>query len=608
MSRPVLLIEIGAGPLPAVTPVTRPSGSWVPVVYKAPVVETPTDVTPTPVTDGVLLQWSPIAAADVIYIIDRAPAAEGPWVEIARTAATRYLYSDGTNAVWFFRIRASINGRVGGGNVVRVQLDMTTEKIRQEFLQATQRDQDLAKQLQRQAQDLANLQALVDAPEWLDQAWPSGSIVKHDGGLYVAKQDVPVGIAITDATYWTSIGEYASLADAVGAIGVAMQQITTDVQQIERELQIVAQDVSGVRSSLTGKADASAVQAMNTRLTQAENDISSLSQLISTVQSKLSGKADSSALQALQTQVTQIGNEVTSQSTAIAQVRSSVGGTGNLLPGTEFADNATVAAWVLAGNDDNASAEVVRNLYGDPRHPFGMNTMVLHKFTPNGAVSGALLLASPIVPITPGDIMLFSAYLGAFRCQASVGIIFYKRDGGFIGPLTYSEAISVAIPENPTLAAYARPSYRRTAPGDALYARAVIRMSGTQSDPHIFVVRPMLSKVTSDQSLVPEWEPGGIGLDQKYASATQSLSTRVTRTENGVASYEASATLALDVNGRVAGVRSVNNGTTSTIDFVFDKVRFLSPSAGGARAELVNGNYFVWAPNGVRVVALGWSY
>lgn len=118
----------------------------------------------------------------------------------------------------------------------------------QGFLEAVARDQELADKLQQQARDLANLQALVEAPEWVDQAWPSGSIVKHDGGLYVAKQDVPVGTAITDTAYWSSIGQYASLAEAVGAIGVAMQQVTTDVQQIEQELEVVARDVRGVQS------------------------------------------------------------------------------------------------------------------------------------------------------------------------------------------------------------------------------------------------------------------------------------------------------------------------------------------------------------------------
>ncbi|OOW99996.1 hypothetical protein Xgly_03185, partial [Xanthomonas citri pv. glycines] len=257
------------------------------------------------------------------------------------------------SGTWVFAIRArNTNGTLSvaakyitknlGKNLAELQeemqqaIDQTTEEIRQGFLEAAARDQELADKLIQQAQDLANLQALVEAPEWMDQAWPAGSIVKHAGSLYVAKQDVPVGTAITDTAYWSFIGQYASLAEAVGAIGVAMQQVTTDVQQVDQELQILAQDVSGVRSSLAGKADASAVQAMNTRLTQAENNISSLSQLISTVQSTLSGKADTSALQALQSQVSQQGNEINAQSTAITSVTSKLGGRPNILPNGGF--------------------------------------------------------------------------------------------------------------------------------------------------------------------------------------------------------------------------------------------------------------------------------
>ncbi|WP_029828631.1 host specificity factor TipJ family phage tail protein, partial [Xanthomonas citri] len=225
--------------------------------------------------------------------------ASGTWVFAIRARNT-----NGTLSVAAKYITKSLGKNLGElQEEMQQAIDQTTEEIRQGFLEAAQRDQELAEQLLEQAQELTNLQALVEAPEWVDQAWPAGSIVKHAGGLYVAKQDVPVGTALTDAAYWSYIGQYASLAEAVGAIGVAMQQVTTDVQQVDQELQILAQDVSGVRSSLAGKADASAVQAMNTRLTQAENNVSSLSQLISTVQSTLSGKADTSALQALQSQV-----------------------------------------------------------------------------------------------------------------------------------------------------------------------------------------------------------------------------------------------------------------------------------------------------------------
>ncbi|MCC5074293.1 hypothetical protein [Xanthomonas campestris] len=588
MSRPVLLIEIGAGPLPAVTPVTRPSGSWVPVVYKAPVIETPTGVTPTPVTDGVLLQWSPIAAADVVYIIDRGPTAEGPWVEIARTAATRYLYSDGTNAVWFFRIRASINGRVGSGSVVRAQLDMTTEKIRQEFLKAAARDQELAQQLLNQALDLANLQALVEAPEWVDQAWPAGSIVKHNGGLYVAKQDVPVGAVITDTAYWSYIGQYASLAEAVGAIGVAMQQVTTDVQQIEQELQIVAQDVSGVRSSLAGKVDSTVVQAMNTRLTQAENSVTSLSQLIGTVQSTLSGKADTSALQALQSQVTQQGNDINAQSTAITSVTSKLGGRPNILPNGGFESG----IWT----NGSASGFIVSD---------GAWGRIMTHTSPSSIGSGGQAVASGRFPINAGETLTVSwdSVLFAQAGQVSMDIEWFRADGTYISSSTRSPIIRATHNFMDGDARRQERAFTRTPPTGCTQAQVRLIWESVAGCTALGFRRV---KVEYGAGPATPYSADATVVGQ--ASATQSLTTRMTLTENGVASYFASWNLALDVNGRIVGIRSVNNGTTGTIDFVFDKVRFLSPSAGGARAELVNGNYFVWAPNGVRVVALGWSF
>ncbi|MEN9192786.1 hypothetical protein AB3094_14925 [Xanthomonas euvesicatoria] len=603
MSRPVLLIEIGAGPLPTVTAVTRPAGNWVPVVYQAPTIEAPTEVNPTPVTDGILLQWNPVAGVGVVYIIDRGATADGPWVEIARTPATRYLYSDGTDAVWYFRIRASINGRIGGGNVVRAQLDMTTEKIRQEFLARVKADQEFAKDLIQQARDLANLQALVEAPEWIDQDWPAGSIVKHDGGLYVAKQDVPQGTTIDDAGYWSYIGQYTSLAEAVGAIGVSTNEITTLVEQLDEELRVLANDVSGLQSSLSGKADASAVQAMSTRLTQAENSLTSLSQQISTVRSLIAGKADSTALQALQTQVTQVGNEVTSLSSALTSVRSQSGGGANLL--YNASPDSSLDGWSIVGDAWGATS-LTRGIatISDGWQPIGMAYFQLYK---DRAATGNVFVQSSNIPVTPGKRYGASCWIASHTAaQASVRLVWANRAGQEVGtaPIHW-----VSISGGTTLNDYIRAFASGAAPSDAAFARVQLISQGSASAPYLYswFIRPMLEELGVNQTVPSTWQPSSAGLDAKYAQATQSLSTRLTRTENGVNSYEASSTLALDVNGRVVGTRSVNNGVTGTIDFVFDKVRFLSPDSGGARAEMINGNYFVYAPNGVRVIAQGWS-
>ncbi|TAA20019.1 hypothetical protein EA660_19830 [Pseudoxanthomonas winnipegensis] len=66
----------------------------------------------------------------------------------------------------------------------------------------------------------------------------------------------------------------------------------------------------------------------------------------------------------------------------------------------------------------------------------------------------------------------------------------------------------------------------------------------------------------------------------------------------------ASFTLALNVNGYVSGVTSLNNGTTSTFDILSDTVRFLAPN-GGARTEFSNGNWRVYDGNGVLRTAMG---
>ncbi|KOB07014.1 hypothetical protein AE923_14765 [Xanthomonas arboricola] len=521
---------------------------------------------------------------------------------------------------WTFAIRArNTNGTLSvaakyvtktlGKNLGELQeemqqaIDQTTEEIRQGFLEAVARDQELAQQLLEQAQDLANLQALVEAPEWVDQAWPSGSIVKHDGGLYVAKQDVPVGTAITDTAFWSYIGQYDSLAEAVGAIGVATNQITTDVQQLQGELQILAQDVSGVQSSLAGKANATTVQALTTRVTQAENSLASLSQQISTVQSQIAGKADATALQALQTQVTQVGNEVTSLSTALTSVRSQTGGGANILNNSTF--EADLSGWSVYYNQDGGATTLVRQLPGT-WVPGGCYALEIQR-TQNPNLYGDFVVQSAGMSAEPGASYCASAYGGRQRCTADIGIAFYNSADQM---LESQFSLPFAASGGNSLTAYDRKGVFRRAPAGTVRVRMLVRIrapydNASQFGPVLCVVKPAINEVAAATTVIPPWAPSATAIEFKYASATQSLSTRLTVAENGVANYEASWNMALDVNGRVVGLRSVNNGTTGTIDFVFDKVRFIGVNSSSGRSEIINGKIYCYASNGVQVIALG---
>ncbi|RPE81849.1 hypothetical protein [Vulcaniibacterium tengchongense] len=115
MSR-ILLIEIGgaAAPLPAVTPAADVPATWAAAVYTPPPLPAPANFTAAPITDGVVLTWSAIAANAAAYAIERAPdnaGQPGAWSEIARTSDLRYSASLAGGTVSWWRVRAIVYGR-----------------------------------------------------------------------------------------------------------------------------------------------------------------------------------------------------------------------------------------------------------------------------------------------------------------------------------------------------------------------------------------------------------------------------------------------------------------------------------------------------------------
>jgi len=116
MNDSILLLDIGAsaGELPTTTPAPVRYGTWFPAPHEAAPVPTVSGLTATPVADGILLEWDAVDLPDVVYVIERATAQTGPWIELARTANTHYLVSDPSGDTWFFRVIALVRGRAGG--------------------------------------------------------------------------------------------------------------------------------------------------------------------------------------------------------------------------------------------------------------------------------------------------------------------------------------------------------------------------------------------------------------------------------------------------------------------------------------------------------------
>jgi predicted phage tail protein len=179
---------------------------------------------------------------------------------------------------------------------------------------------DITSDLQTQINDIGDIadSAAYDPTK----AYTVGqSVIFTDGILYQAKGSVPAGSAPPDATYWTNVGQAVSDASGLAARVTTAETSITDIQGVNAAQ---TTSINGLQSSLTGKADASALNSLTTRVTSAEGSITSQGQSITGLTNTVAGKADASALTALTTRVTSAEGVNTSQGTAITNLTNSV--------------------------------------------------------------------------------------------------------------------------------------------------------------------------------------------------------------------------------------------------------------------------------------------
>lgn len=91
-------------------------------------------------------------------------------------------------------------------------------------------------------------------------------------------------------------------------------------------------------------------------------------------------------------------------------------------------------------------------------------------------------------------------------------------------------------------------------------------------------------------------------VDQKYAQITQQLSVEV----SDLGPAKAIWGLYLDVNGRIIGMQSINDGVVGQINFMADVFRLISP-AGADGMEIQNGYIRVWKGSSQRIIGNGFG-
>jgi hypothetical protein len=573
-ARKITLIEIGAGALPSITPVPVRQSSWFPTVYVSPDVPPVEGVVPNPVADGVLIEWDAVDQDGVIYIIERGPTAEGPWMEIARVVETRYLYSDGSGQQWWFKITASVRGKPGQGSIVVATPPPTVQEILDLFAEQARLAAEMAAGFSDQAAQIASLEAALAAADFdADVAYSPAAVVKWQGGLYYALVET-LGNLPSNTTYWRKIGEYDSLAEAVGAQAVIIASQQTRLEQTETGLAAVAQQANAVAAALPGKADTSAVNALAGRVTQTEQGVSANTQAINSANAAIGSKADASTVQALQGTVLQQGNKLDAQALVLTGVTARTNSNPNALQNPTFREGFRAWSGGILGN----AATYYDSGYG-------------HFFNANG-VAGGVSLDQAVTGAWPAGQYTLSGeiYRNSAAGTVRLELVAVNASGGLLASLTTLSSPAIVGQWQQVVVTLVVPA------GTAvLNSRIIMENSagGNYSFRRMKLERSPVATVWSDEATV-----------NGTASATQALEARTTINENGLASYFASWTMSLDANGRVAGIRSVNNGATSTIDFLFDKVRFVSPGSG-RRMEYSDGHFLGYDENNVRRLRLG---
>jgi predicted phage tail protein len=171
---------------------------------------------------------------------------------------------------------------------------------------------ELDDQLQEQIDAIGDI---VDTLEY-DPAktYVTGDSVRQGQRLYQASQAVPVNQPPPNATYWLDVGQIVKDSNGLAARVTTSE---TKITSIEGVNTAQATAITGLQTSLNGKADASAVNNLTTRVTSAEGSISSQGSAITGLQNSVAGKADASALNSLSNTVTQQGSTLTSQGAAV---------------------------------------------------------------------------------------------------------------------------------------------------------------------------------------------------------------------------------------------------------------------------------------------------
>ena len=261
---------------------------------------------------------------DRIDLID----GDGPDSVNERLAETRAELDQSINQVnsQITELDQTVTGIKGDLDQVESDLAQAKEDLDQQILETNQSVTALRNDLQAQIDDIADLTDSM--PYKPGSTYTAGmAVLGPNGILYQARQNVPINTPPPNATYWIDIGQVVTQS---GALAARVQAVETAITDINGTLTAQAQQITGLQTSIAGKADNSVVQSLTSRVEQNEAGLSSQGQ----------------AITGLQTSLTTTNNNVTAAQTAAQNAADLAGSKGKVF----FQTTAPAVADRLAQN------------------------------------------------------------------------------------------------------------------------------------------------------------------------------------------------------------------------------------------------------------------
>lgn len=144
----------------------------------------------------------------------------------------------------------------------------------------------------------------------------------------------------------------------------SVSSINKSLDTLNEKDQAMASDITGIKSSLTGKADASALQTLQTKVTQQGSSVSTQGQSITKLQNDLNTantnigkKADQTAVAALQGTVTQQGKDIASANSSITSLKSSIDATNTNVAKKADASTVSNLSSRVSSTEDKVSSQ-----------------------------------------------------------------------------------------------------------------------------------------------------------------------------------------------------------------------------------------------------------